>query len=117
MKLIIPLHIEKELKKLGISVNNFLNFLKNTALGSAKLVEICAPLDNTKVYKAYLDSAKRAVIFCLHKKGIIYPVHVGDKKDGIAKNITVNIVRKNAERWQLKVLADIQNKRYKIRHY
>jgi len=117
MKLIIPLHIEKELEKLKISINNFLNFFKNTVLGSAKLIEICAPLDDTKVYKAYLDNTKRAVIFCLHKKGIIYPVYVGDKKDNIAKNITVNIIRKNTEQWQLKVLADIKNKRYKIRHY
>lgn len=117
MRLIIPLHIEKELVKLGISIRNFVAFLKNTPLGGAKLIEICAPLPDTKVYKAYLDSTKRAVIFCVQIKGLIYPVYVGDKKDSIAKNITVSVVRKNAEQWQLKVLADVQAKHYKIRHY
>ncbi|PIT94121.1 hypothetical protein COU00_00740 [Candidatus Falkowbacteria bacterium CG10_big_fil_rev_8_21_14_0_10_43_11] len=117
MKLIIPLYIEKELEKLGISIRSFVLFLKNTALGSAKLIEICAPLPDTKVYKAYLDGNQRAVLFCVQIKGIIYPAYVGNKQDSIAKNITVSIVRKNAEQWQLKVLTDIQNKHYKIRHY
>ncbi|MCK5459701.1 hypothetical protein KAI52_01145 [Candidatus Parcubacteria bacterium] len=117
MKLIIPCSIEKQLKKTGITVNDFLCFLKNTPFKSKKLIEICAPLDDIKVYKAYLDKIKRAIIFCKHKKGIVYPVYVGDKNDAIAKNITVNIVRKNVEIWQIKVLKDIQNKQYKIRHY
>ncbi|MEA2064948.1 MAG: hypothetical protein U9O66_01455 [Patescibacteria group bacterium] len=117
MKLIIPYSIERQLKKIGITVNNFLCFLKETPFKSKKLIEICAPLDGIKVYKAYLDNLKRAIIFCKHKKGIIYPVYVGNKNDSIAKNITVNIVRKNVEIWQIKVLKDIQDKNYKIRHY
>lgn len=117
MKLIISNSVEKQLKKLGITINDFLYFFKNTPFESKKIVEICAPLDDTKIYKAYLDSVKRAIIFCVHKKGIIYPVYVGDKNDSITKNITVNIVRKHTEAWQAKVLEDIQDKRYRIRHY
>lgn len=117
MKLIIPRCIEKRLKKLNISIDDFLHFLQKTSFGSRKLIEICAPLKDTKVYKAYLDKTKRVIIFYIHTKGIIYPVYAGDKNDAISKNITVKIIRKHMESWQQKVLNNIQNGRYKIRHY
>lgn len=117
MKLIIPQYIEKQLKKFGITISDFLHFFQKTSLGSKKLIEICTPLKDTKVYKAYLDNTKRAVIFCVYNKGIIYPVYIGDKNDAIARNITVDIIRKYTEQWQIKVLEDIRCKRYKIRHY
>lgn len=38
------------------------------------------------------------VVFVMIGKGLAYPVYVGDKRDPIAKNVTVSVVRSMAER-------------------
>lgn len=117
MKLVVPFSIEKQFLKLGISIQDLLVFLKKTYLGSNKFIEVCAPMPNTKVFKAYLSPVHRAIIVYIEHKGIVYPVYVGNKGDKIAKNITVDLIRKNMEFWQERVLEDIKNHQYRIRHY
>lgn len=81
------------------------------------MIEICSPIDDTIVYKAYMSDLDRGIIFLMKTKGIVYPVYVGNKNDSITKNITVSLVRKYAEAWQDSFLSDIELKKYKIRHY
>lgn len=67
---------------------------------SAKFVQLCCPLPDTVVYKAYLDGVTRMVVFVIVQKGLAYPVYVGDKHDLVGRNVTVSVIRAMAERWQ-----------------
>jgi len=117
MKLIITDHVEKMLKRIGFSLMDFVSFLESNDFWNTKLIEICSPIEDTIVYKAYMSDLDRGIIFLVKTKGILYPVYVGNKNDPITRNITVAQVRKYAESWQDLFLSDIEAKKYKIRHY
>ncbi len=116
MKIIITESIEKKAKILGLSFDDFYTYLCS-AWEQNTFISLCSPLDWVIAYKWYISSLQRTVVFCITEKGILYPVYIWDKKDTIAKNITVQIVRKTAEKRQQQVLSDIKNRKIKIRHF
>jgi len=64
-----------------------------------------------------MTNLQRIVVFVVTNIGVVYPVYIGDKNDPIAKNITVQIVRKLAETRQKQVEKDISARKIKIRHF
>ncbi|HRX63533.1 MAG TPA: hypothetical protein P5060_00285 [Candidatus Absconditabacterales bacterium] len=100
MRFLIPESTKKQANKIGISIDDLFLFVQNTF--PDRLVELCSPLPNTIVYKGYIHKIKRLVLFYISDQKIIYPVYVGDKKDQIAKNITIDLVRKQATRQSIK---------------
>ncbi|HMT00858.1 MAG TPA: hypothetical protein PKD96_00745 [Candidatus Absconditabacterales bacterium] len=117
MKLVITENIEQDLNKLGMSIDQVIMFLKKTPQGSNKLIELCSPLPDTIVYKAYLGPLHRGIFFVVVTKGLIYPVYVGDKGDKIGNNITKQVVAKYVLAWQEIFLMNINRKLFKIRHF
>lgn len=116
MKLVITKHVEKQFKGIGLQVDDLIAFLKQNPEESKRFIKLCSPLKGVTVYKAYLDKLRR-VVFFVHHHGLIYPVYAGDKKDLLAKNITVPLVRKYAQHWQDRILQDVEAQQYKVRHY
>ena len=115
MKLIVTKTIEKMANNIGLSFDDVYNFIKNN--WDQWFLKLNSPLDNTIAYKWYIDGVKRIIIFAVTTNWLIYPVYIGDKHDTIAKNITGDIVRKNAEHWLRTIQKDIQDKTFKIRHF
>ncbi|AHB41354.1 hypothetical protein P148_SR1C00001G0563 [candidate division SR1 bacterium RAAC1_SR1_1] len=115
MRLIIPQSIEKKANEIGLSFDDLYNFIKDNR--ERNFEKLCAPLPNTIAYKGYIDKAKRLVLFFVTNQGVLYPVYIGDKHDKIAKNITVEIIRKEAEHWHKKVETDFHQRKIKIRHF
>jgi hypothetical protein len=115
MKLVLTGTVEKQIASFGWGIGDLVKFLKKHRDFSG-FVKLCAPLKDIIVYKAYLDSRKRMILFVMSGR-LVYPVYAGDKNGGLAKNITVQKVRLMAEEWQDLVIRDIDNRNYKIRHY
>lgn len=116
MKILISESVEKSLLELGFSIQSFLSFLRKHSMESARFVQLCSPLPDTVVYKAYLDGVTRVIVFVIIGKGLAYPVYVGDKHDLIGRNVTVSVIRGMAERWQSEFLRELREKKIKVRH-
>ncbi|PJA49033.1 MAG: hypothetical protein CO170_00740 [candidate division SR1 bacterium CG_4_9_14_3_um_filter_40_9] len=115
MRIIIARSIEKKGEGLGIGCEEIVDFIQTHRKNG--LEELCSPLPDTTVFKGYINRLQRIIIFAVTKIGVIYPVYLGDKHDNIAKNITVQQVRKNAEIWQKNIEKDISQRHIKIRHF
>jgi len=115
MKLIVTQTIEKMAEKIGLDFDDVYNFIKYN--WSSWFIQLCSPMEWTIAYKWYIDNLKRIIIFAVNENWIIYPVYIWDKHDQIAKNITVDIVRKNAKKWKDNIERDVNNWNIKIRHF
>ncbi len=115
MKLVVAYSIEKRAKELWLDFNDLYNFIKQN--WTHNFIKLCAPIDGTSAYKAYIDSLKRIVVFHINQTWVIYPVYIWDKHDKIVQNITVDIVRKSAKMRHQKVESDFKNRKIKIRHF
>lgn len=115
MRLIVTESIEHKARSIWISFDDIYDFIKIHR--NFWLEQLCSPLPDTIAYKGYMSRWERIVVFAITYKGIIYPVYIWDKHDIIAKNITVQAVRKFTETWQKKIEQDIIAKKIKIRHF
>lgn len=115
MRLLVAECIEKKGKGIWITFDDIYEFIKKNR--SSWLEELCSPLSNTTAYKGYMSNLQRIVVFAVSKTGVIYPVYIGDKNDKIAKNITVQVVRKYAQARQKQIENDIGDRKIKIRHF
>lgn len=107
MKLIVTQTVEKMAAKIWLDFNDIYDFI----VGNRPywFIKLCSPIDGTIAYKWYIDNLKRIIVFAINENGIIYPVYIWDKQDQIAKNITINIVRKKAKKWHSDVEKDLKN--------
>ncbi len=115
MKLVVTQTIEKMAINIWLNFDNIYNFIKNNR--PHWFLQLNSPLKNTIAYKWYMDWVKRIIVFATTTNWLIYPVYLGDKHDPIAKNITNDIVRKNAEIWLKSIERDISRNKFKIRHF
>ena len=115
MRLIVTHSIEKMAEKVWLSFDDIYDFIKTNR--PHWFIKLCSPIEWTIAYKWYVDNLKRIIVFAVDENGIIYPVYIWDKQDQIAKNITVDIVRKNADKWHSVVEKDLENRKLKIRHF
>lgn len=115
MKLIVTQTVEKMAAKIWLDFNDIYDFI----VGNRPywFIKLYSPIDGTIAYKWYIDNLKRIIVFAINENGIIYPVYIWDKQNQIAKNITINIVRKKAKKWHSDVEKDLKNKKLKIRHF
>jgi len=115
MKLVVAHSIEKMANDIWLSFDDIYDFIKNNR--SHWFIQLNSPLENTVAYKWYIDWVKRIIVFAVTTNWLIYPVYLWDKHDTIAKNITNDIVRKNAEKWLEDIERDILRGKIKIRHF
>ena len=115
MKLVVTYSIEKMANEIWLNFDDIYNFIKDN--WSHWFLPLNLPLENTVAYKWYIDWVKRIIVFAVTTNWLIYPVYLWDKHDPIAKNITNDIVRKNAEKWLNSIERDILNGKIKIRHF
>ena len=115
MRLIVVQTVEKMAAKIWLDFDDVYDFIVNNRPNW--FIKLCSPIEWTTAYKWYVDNLKRIIIFAVHESGIMYPVYIWDKQDHIAKNITIDVIRKNAEKWHSNVENDLKNKKLKIRHF
>ena len=115
MKLIVTHSIEKLANEIWLTFDDIYEFIKTNR--DHWFIKLNSTIENTIAYKWYMDWVKRIIVFAVTTNGLIYPVHIWDKNDQIARNITGEIVRKNTSRWQEAIERDIINKKFKIRHF
>ncbi len=111
MRLIVTESIEKAAKTIGISFEDIYAYIKSHRKNG--LEELYSPLSDTVAYKGYITRLQRIIIFSVQSSGIVYPVYIGDKHDNIAKNLTVTLIRKEAEQRQIAVEKDVLAKKNK----
>ena len=115
MRVIITHSIEKKAEKIWITFDDIFDFIQNN--WGSWLENLCSPLADTTAYKGYMSNLHRIVIFAIVEKGVIYPVYIWDKNDPIAKNITVQVIRKYWNTWHGQIEKEIIEKKFKIRHF
>ena len=115
MRLIVTESIEAKARKIWMTFDDIYDFIKVNRSGW--LEELCSPLANTIAYKGYMSNVQRIIIFAIVGKGLVYPVYIWDKNDPIAKNITVQAVRKYGNIRHKQVENEIIERKIKIRHF
>lgn len=100
---------------IGLTFDDIYSFIKSN--WPHWFIQLNSPRENTVAYKWYIDWVKRIIVFAVTTNWLIYPVYLWDKNDLIARNITNDIVRKNADKWHNAVERDLKSQKIKIRHF
>lgn len=115
MRLIVTQTVEKMAENIWLDFDDIYDYItKNRPYW---FLQLNSPLENTVAYKWYIDWVKRIIVFAVTTNWLIYPVYIWDKNDQIARNITNDIVRKNAEIRHKSIERDIFRRKFKIRHF
>lgn len=115
MRLIVTKTIEKLAEEAWLNFDQLYDFIKDN--WDHWFLKLCSPMPDTIAYKGYYDRLRRVIVFVVSKHWIIYPVYVWDKNDSIAKNITVEVIRKNAIKWYNTIKLDAKEWNVKVRHF